>query len=525
MPYVFFNGNIQTMEDKNPKVESIFVNENKIVFCGSKRRNPGFFDNKSIKIDLKGKLLLPGFIDTHTHFYELAKKKIMIDLTYCRSVSDIEKVLKHFSKNTNPDLEWIGGSGWDLNIYPDAQNLNKHILDKYFPDIPISLESKDFHSKLCNSKALEIAKINRNTKNPKNGRIGKFNNGEPNGFTYEQAWSLIDKVVPPININLRKKIVIDTIQDMYKVGIIGVHSMEDSDKFHLYKELIDEGILFRFYWHFPTEDLNLMIKNGIKSYESGNEFLKYCGMKIFMDGSLGSKTALMFRHYPNEPDNFGFSAMNEEELFNLISFADKHGISSTIHAIGDKCNSIVIGAYNKLFRLGLNDRMHRIEHLQSLRLEDLKKIPSNVYCAFQPVHLKGDIPNIEKIWKNNLGEVYAFKTAKINKIKFGFGSDAPVETINPFEGIYAALERKFENNPKNESWHPNEKLDIISILKAYTIDAAFGSQSHEIRGSIEEGKLADLIIIDDYINESNEKWLTNHSYFTMINGKIVYSEI
>ncbi len=525
MSYVFFNGKILTMDETNPQVESVFVKENKIAYCGSKRLNSGFLDPNSIKIDLKGKLLLPGFVDTHTHFYELAKRKIMIDLSECNSVSEIEIVLEKFSKQKHPDLNWIGGSGWDLNIYPDSQKLDKTLLDKYFPEVPVSIESKDFHSKLCNSKALEKANITSETKNPKNGRIGRFASGEPNGFTYEQAWNLIDQVIPPLKKKLQKKIVKDTISEMYRFGLIGVHSMENSDKFSLYKELINDGTIFRFYWHFPSDDLDLMIKKGIHSYKSGDEFLKYCGMKIFMDGSLGSKTAYMFNSYPNDSENYGFSAMNENELFDLISFAYKHNITTTIHAIGDRCNSLVVNAYHRHYQTTKTDMPYRIEHLQSIRLEDIDKIPPNVYCGLQPVHLKGDIPNIEKIWKNNLGKVYAFKTLSEKNIKFGFGSDAPVETINPFEGIYSALERKYQNNPENESWTPEEKLDIYQILKAYTIDAAYGSQSHNIRGSIEKNKLADLIIIDDFTEAENEKWLDNHSYLTMINGEIVFSEL
>ena len=525
MAYIFFNGKILTMDDKNPIVESVYVNGNQIEYCGSLESNPGIKNSATIKIDLKGKLMLPGFVDTHTHFYELAKRKIMIDLSKCKSVSDIELVLKDFAKNKHPEMNWIGGSGWDLNIYPDSERLDKHILDKYFPDIPVSLESKDFHSKLCNSKALEMANINSKTKNPKNGKIGKFKSGEPNGFTYEQAWNLIDRVVPPINIDLQKKIVKDTIHDMYKLGLVGIHSMENSEKFNLYKGLINEGTLFRFYWHFPADELEAMIKKGIKSYKSGSEFLKYCGMKIFMDGSLGSKTAFMFNPYPDNPSNYGFISMNDAELYDLIYYAYQHDISTTIHAIGDKCNSIVVNAYKKIYDHTKSEMLYRIEHLQSIRYEDILKIPPNVFCGLQPVHIKGDIHNIGTIWKNNSGKVYAFNTLSKQNIKFGFGSDAPVETINPFEGIYSALERKYQNNPDNESWTPNEKLDILRILKAYTIDAAYGSQSHHVRGSIEKNKLADLIIIDNFIGKDNSKWLTNHAYFTMINGEVVYSEL
>ncbi len=525
MSYVFFNGKILTMDKNNPEVESVLVENDKVVFCGSKRLNAGFSDENSTKIDLKGKLLLPGFVDTHTHFYELAKRKIMIDLSECKSVADIERVLADFAQNTHPDLNWIGGSGWDLNIYPDSENLNKNLLDKYFPSIPVSIESKDFHSKLCNSEALKRAKIDKNTPDPKNGKIGRFKNGEPNGFTYEQAWNLIDKVVPPIDKNLQKKVVNDTIREMYRFGLVGIHSMENSDKFDLYKELISDGTLFRFYWHFPYDDLEKMISKGVKSYQTGDEWLKYCGVKIFMDGSLGSKTAYMYKNYPDDNENYGFVAMNEDKLVDVISYANKNGIATTIHAIGDKCNSIVINAYSRVAKSCKNKLMNRIEHLQSVLEEDIDKIPDNIFCGLQPVHIKGDIPNIKKIWKNNSGKVYAFKTLLNKGIKFGFGSDAPVETINPFEGIYAALERKYQNKKENESWKPNEKLDIYDILKAYTIDAALGSQSQNFRGSIEKNKLADLIIIDDFTESENEKWLDNHSYFTMINGKIVYSEL
>lgn len=526
MRKLIFNAKIYTMNSSEDIFEAVLINDEKIEKVGSYSEISAYLNEHLIeqyqKIDLQGKVLLPGMIDTHTHFFELAKRKIAVDLSPATSLADVKTILENFKINMPNNLQWIGGSGWNKNIYPSLEGFNKYFLDQIFPDIPVALESKDFHSKWCNSLALERAGITKDTPDPEGGMIGRFPNGEPNGFTHEKAWELIDKVAPPYPLDLALKAIKLTIKDCYAMGLTGVHVMETEDKFRYYQQVIAQGTKFRFCWHFPQAIIDKMIEKGLHSY-LGSESLKIGGQKIFMDGALGSQTALMYEPYANS-DNYGTSIYTEEELQEMISKAAKHKISSSIHAIGDKCCHQVISSIAKCRSIDPNLR-HRIEHLQCVRPEDYKAIKeNNIYVALQPIHLRYDIDSIQKYTPHAADYTYSFKDLLGMGIDCGFGSDAPVEIINPFQGIYSAIMRKAMNNPNNESWRPDQKITTLDAIKAYTCWAAKASVSEHVRGQIKAGYLADLIVIEDFTLKDHEYWLSAKSLLTIIDGDIVHKD-
>ena len=255
MRKLFINGKVYTMNSSDTIAEAVLINEEKIEKVGSKADILDYLQKNNIEnyeeINLQGKVLLPGMIDTHTHFFEVAKTKIAIDLSSAKSLVDVKEILLKFRSNMPSNLKWVGGSGWNKNIYPTLEGFDKYFLDEIFPDIPVALESKDFHSKWCNSLALTKAGITKATLDPVGGVIGRFENGEPNGFTHEKAWELIDKVVPPYPLELALKAINLTIKDCYSMGLTGVHVMEAEDRFEYYRQVIESGTKFRFCWHFP----------------------------------------------------------------------------------------------------------------------------------------------------------------------------------------------------------------------------------------------------------------------------------
>ena len=525
MEYLFYNGIIITM-DGEEKPSAVLVKDSIIKCVGTVSKCNHQASSLVKSIDLKGNVLLPGFIDTHTHFFEYAKTFIAVNLNPAESVQDVRNILIDYSANMPRGIEWVGGSGWNKNIYPDLTGFNKHLLDEIFPDIPVSLESKDFHSKICNSLALERAGITKDTPDPKGGMIGRFEDGEPDGFTYEKAWELIDRVVPAYPPKVAKAAMKKAIKQCYKYGLTGVHVMESEDKYKFYKELLTSNeINFNFCWHFPSDMLEEMISKGVKSY-TGDEQLKIGGMKIFMDGSLGSQTAWMYEPYAGT-NNTGMSILTEEELYSLVKRGAENGISSTIHGIGDRCNNLILRVIDRVNKDTGTMLPQRIEHLQCVRPDDIQLLKDNqVYCAVQPIHIKADVKNIQKYWPHCEKNVYPFKTLLDNGITLGFGSDAPVETLNPFEGIYSALERKYGDDPSEESWMPSEKIDLMDALESYTIKAAKGSLSDNVKGSITEGKYADLIVIKPLpglidVATNYEEWLSAETLVTMVGGKIV----
>ena len=516
---LLLNGLIYSMQSCPPFLGHILIKEDKIFALNEEALAAK--DSATEVFDLKQKAVIPGLVDTHTHFFEYAKRRVLIDLSATNNLDEVAKVFQTYCDNKPSYVNWIGGSGWNKNLYPSLEGFNRYFIDRFFPDIPVSLESKDMHSKWCNSRALQIAGISKNTPDPEGGRIGRFVNGEPDGFLYERAWELISRVQPDFDSFVKKDIVKQAVEDSWKYGLTGIHVMEEEEAFLCYQQLVNEGLNFRFYWHFPSAMLDTMIDRGVQSY-TGSDHLKICGMKIFMDGSLGSQTAWMYDAYPNST-NFGIHSWSTTQLYSMVEKASRHNISSSIHAIGDRCVHEVLSVIDRVQTEQGKYLPHRIEHLQCIGNEDIALLQkTGARVAVQPVHIAGDVHLIQQYWPCLQEQTYAFQTLIQNGICLAFGSDAPVETINPCLGVYAAMERRYQNNPQNQQWMQKECLTLEQALLGYTRRAAEISNSQHSLGIIDVGKQADIVVLENFEKEPTEYWLQTQSQMTMIDGNIVY---
>ncbi|MBS3741952.1 MAG: amidohydrolase [Candidatus Cloacimonetes bacterium] len=526
MPILFYNAKLFLNNHVSTQADAIYVEDNKIKSVGEFEEIKDKISAKTIKIDVEQKLLLPGLIDTHTHFVQYALAKSEIDLSSARTLDEIGEILQEYKKNMPADQKWVSGKEWNGNELKNVERLDRKFLDKIFPDTPVSLASKDLHTFVCNSKALEKMDLEEK-KLPEGSNIGRYPNGSPNGILEERAWLLIEEVKPKLSGKIKKQLVKETISEAHELGLTGIHIMEEKDSYEIFNDLYQEtNLQLRVCWHFPLDILDEMIKKGVKSY-TGDDWLKIGGVKIFMDGSLGSETAYMFHPYKKDKNNFGYLVRSAREYYNLILHAAQNGISPTTHSIGDRCNQIVTDAIIKLMHnpeINSQTIFPRIEHFQIARPKEQEKVAQNkIYCAMQPAHVNLDAGATEKKVGKFGRNSYPFRTMLDKGAKIGFGSDVPVETINPFHGIYAAVERKYQNDPRNESWIPSEKISAEEAIKAYTIEAALGSQDQQMRGSIKRGKLADLIVVEDYTKYDTTFWLDARSLLTMVNGKIVHN--
>jgi len=524
MPILFCNARLFINGHVSSRADAVYVEDNKIKSVGKYAEIKNTIPDNTRKIDVNQKLLLPGLIDTHTHFVQYALSKSEIDLSSARTLDEIGKILKDFKKNMPADQKWVSGKEWNGNLLQNVEKLDKRFLDRIFPKTPVSLASKDLHTFVCNSKALEKINVEKSAL-PEGGSLGRYADGSLNGILEERAWLLIEEVKPKLSDKIKKQLVKETISEAHELGLTGIHIMEEKASYEILKDLHREGNLqLRVCWHFPLEILDEMIKRGVKSYRGDNWF-KFGGVKVFMDGSLGSKTAYMFHPYKNEPNNYGYLVRSTEEYYDLIFRAAENGISPTTHSIGDRCNQIVTDAIIKLMHnpeINEKNIFPRIEHFQIARPEEQEKVAKHqIYCSMQPAHVSLDAgATEEKVGKYGRNS-YPFRSMLDKGAKIGFGSDVPVETINPFHGIYAAVARKHQNDPRNESWIPTEKISAEEAIKAYTIEAAYGSLDQNSRGSIKEGKLADLVVLEDYTKCDPTFWLNARSLLTMVNGKIV----
>ena len=523
MNILLFNGKIFTQDEKNPLANSLYIEGNKIKKVGNFAEIKTDIKPQTEKINLNGKVVLPGFIDTHTHFIKYALSKENIDFSNAKNLAEVEQKLIDYRKKNRSKSDWIIGFGWNKNLWNETKNFNKYFLDKIFPHNPVYLSSKDGHTFLCNSKALKIAGISKDTKSSEGCEIGFFKDGSPNGFLYENAWKLIHKVRKKLPFEKQKKLLKSAISEAHSLGLTGIHNMGNENADKLFSSLQNENELkLRICWHFPLELLDEMIENGVKSY-SGDEWIKIGGVKLFIDGSIGSQSAYMFHQY-TDSKNYGYLVRSEEGFYKIVEKATRSGIATSTHAIGDRGVNIVINSIEKVNKLLGEKLFHRIEHLQCVTSEDQKRVAKEgIYCAMQPIHISLDVKISEKYLGKYAKNSYPFRSLLNYGAKIGFGSDVPIENHNPFLGIYSALERKYQNNPDNQSWISEQKISVEEAIKSYTIFAALGSQSSDKIGSICSGKLADIIIIDDFTNEDNSFWLNAKPYVTIVDGEIVFS--
>ncbi|MCD4828144.1 MAG: amidohydrolase [Candidatus Cloacimonetes bacterium] len=520
MKTLFRGGSVWTMNPAQPRAAAVVVEDGRVRYVGD---DPGFVPGATV-IDLDGRLLLPAFTDTHTHFMEVARLKFDIDLSDCASLNEVRTALIAFRDRWDGRMSWLGGVGWNKNVWPSLEGFDRTFLDDIFGDQPVTFKSKDLHTKWCNTAALRAAGITRHTPDPPGGRIGRDARGEPDGFLGERAWLLLQPFIPPVGHEQLKQAARDTVRQMWPLGLAGVHMMEGEDAWKLFEELADEGQRFRYVFHPPLSMLDELIERGLRSYTSVNQWFDIGGIKLFMDGSIGSQTACMYDPYPDTGDN-GYLLMQPDEFERLVNRAADAGLGSAVHAIGDRTVHIVAQALARA-RRKRPELLQRIEHAQCVHPDDVAVLArEQIYCAMQPIHIAMDTKITPHHWPVAAQYSYPVRTLLNAGVPVGFGSDAPVETINPFHGIYAALRRRYRNDPSEPIWMPHEAVSVEQALAAYTTGAAQGAGAQNRQGRIAAGMAADLIVLDDFTAQPDEFWLGARSRLTMVGGEIVWQDI
>ncbi|OQA19495.1 MAG: N-substituted formamide deformylase precursor [bacterium ADurb.Bin363] len=459
------------------------------------------------EINLKGSLVLPGFTDCHTHFTEYAVNKYYKYRLNIHESITFEELMELINEKAGiaPSGEWITGWGWNKNRWNNILPHKKY-LDEISSRHPVALDSKDGHTLWCNSMALKIAGMDH-----------------PTGILFENEGRPVRDVIKKPSKEHYKECVKKAIKEAIASGLTGIHICEGAFEFNIYQELFRDGELnLRVTWHFPLDLLEEMISTQIKS-GFGNEYIRIGCVKIFTDGSLGSASACMFENYEGV-NHSGKLLIEEEELCNIVTKANKEGISCAIHAIGDKANNMVLNVYEQVGKFpGIRNR---IEHSQILRPEDIKRFSENhIIASLQPIHIANDIPLAENYWGKRCSYAYPFASFLRNGVRVIFGSDVPVEDFNPFKGIYSASTRKYLNNNEKQSWYPGECINVEQSVQAYTVGAAYSSYEENIKGTIAPGNLADLIILDRNIFDiESEDILETSVKTTIISGKMIFEK-
>jgi predicted amidohydrolase YtcJ len=524
---VLYNGRIYTMARANPRAQAVAIAGNRIAAVGDDDQMKSLLAPGGEAIDLGGRTVLPGLTDCHIHFVEYALRLRRIDLSGAQSRAEAVQRVAERAQITQPG-EWLLGGGWDRNIWDDPRFPTKEDLDSVAPHHPVALNSKDGHSLWVNSLALARAGITAETPDPPGGEIERRpGTGEPTGILKESAALLVEEVIEKPSLEAIQSALKAAMANAQQAGLTGIHDCEDELAFAAFQELAKKGELgLRVLMHIPAKNLDAAIGLGLRT-GFGNEWLRVGGVKMFADGALGSRTAAMLAPYLDEPLNLGITVTPKEEIRELVRKAGRAGISVAIHAIGDRANRDVLDVLEESRQRGEGmDLRHRIEHVQLLHPTDIPRLARlGVIASMQPIHATSDMDMVERHWGEERARgAYAWRSLLNAGTVLAFGSDCPVESLDPLAGIHAAVtRRRADGSPGPEGWHPEERITVEEAVWAYTLGAAYASGEEREKGSIAPGKLADLLVLSqDIFAIPPMAILETKVEATVLDGRFIY---
>lgn len=523
---VIYNARIYTNVPEEPEVSAIAIQNGLVVATGKRAETLGRTRTSVTRIDLAGSVILPGLIDSHLHLEHYAKSLERID---CETPSlDICLQKVHDRAVKTPKKQWILGHGWNQNVWVEGFG-NAEMLDRVASGHPVYLTAKSLHVSWANSVALKLAGINKNTPDPQGGLIERNLDGTPTGILFETAMSLVEKAIPEPSDEQVKEMISKAIPSLWQMGITGVHDFDQRRCFLALQSLnIQNKLQLRVVKSIPLENLTNAVETGLKT-GYGNPFLSVGPVKLFADGALGPQTASMIQPYEGSPDNIGMLFLNADQIFEYGRQAARSGISLAIHAIGDRANHEVIDAYLKLReyenRNNLPALRHRIEHLQIVNPEDLRRLAKlDIIASMQPIHATSDMDIADRYLAIRSKNAYVFASLLNCGASLTFGSDAPVESPNPFWGIHAAVTRRRHNGkPTIAGWQPQQKISVQQAIQGYTTGPAFAAGFENTQGKLASGFWADLIVLkNDPFSVDPDELFQIKPVATMVAGEWVW---
>ena len=483
----------------------------------------------ALHIDLRGKAIIPGLIDSHAHLYGLAISLSQAQLRDTVSKEEIIQRLREQEKHLTAG-DWLLGRGWDQNDWAVKEFPGRADLDAAFPDRPVWLRRIDGHAGWANSAALAMADQDLSGDwQPQGGFIYRGADGKPSGVLVDGAMGLVEQAVPEMSQELLQASLGLAIQQMLSLGLTGVHDMGiDRSVIELYQRLIGAG-------QFPTrvyaftdgagETLDWLCDNGAVADDSGRLHMR--AVKLYIDGAMGSRGAALLADYSDDAGNAGLLFMPAADLETKIDKALACGFQVGVHAIGDRGNRVALDALQSATgRFPKNPGRHRVEHAQTLTADDIPRFAElDIIAAMQPTHATSDMYWVEdRLGPERVLYAYAWRSLLDSGARLALGSDFPVEQVNPMLGIHAAVTRQDTKGWPPGGWYPKESLSREEAVRGFTLDAAYAGFMEKSVGSLESGKRADFIVLDQDIFEIEAENIAGVRVLqTWLDGELVYS--
>ncbi len=526
---LFKNGSFWTGNPLAPHAGHVVCDDDRIVAIGIDRTPP---EDARDTIDLKGHFAMPGFIDAHTHFRIGGASLNRLDLRGARSESEFVEAVSSYAKSHSYD-KWMIGGNWDHENWKSRRLPPKDLIDGFTISFPVFLDRIDTHMALVNTRALKLAGITKETPDPPGGSIVRDEHGEPTGIVKDAAREMVLRLIPePSSEELKR----DASEAMKLANSLGVSSVSDigpERNLKAYVDLKNRGELtVRINMVLPIADYTTLVNRGIQAdtRRGNNEWIKLGAVKAFADGSLGAGTAWFFDPYEDDNTNRGLSTemLSNGELERYALDADRNHIQLAIHAIGDKAVSRVLDICERVQKENPPwDRRFRIEHAQHMSEEDFARFKTlNTIASMQPYHCIDDGRwAVRKIGYRRANGAFAFRRFLDGQVMLAFGTDWPVAPLNPLEGIYAAVTRATTDGRNPDGWVPEQKIGVEEALRAYTYGSAYASFSEREKGTLEPGKLADIVVLSkNPFNVTHEEIKDIRVILTVVGGRIVYAD-
>jgi len=520
------NGRIYTLDAHLPVVDSLVLREGRVAFAGHR----GDIDVPTSErvIDLGGRAVLPGLVDAHGHLMYLARGRLTLNAAGATSEESIAQMVRVAAEKAGPD-EWLGGRGWDQNLWPGRAFPTRGSLDRAAPRNPVVLVRVDGHASWCNSAALQAAGIARDTRDPTGGIVVRDVHGEPTGLLIDTAQRLVQRAEPLPPDARFDQAVRDAIVECLAAGLTGIHEMGVT-LFALasYRRLIERG-------QFPFRDYAAVAGRSEETWdfyrergpeEIGDGQVLVRAFKLLSDGALGSRGAALHSPYCDDLENKGLLLIPHDELSRLTKEAAERGFQVCVHAIGDRANTLTLDTFEQLLaaRPETRDLRLRVEHAQILTDADIPRFRAlGVVPSMQATHCTSDMPWAEeRLGPDRLRGAYAWRSLLDTGVVIAGGSDFPVESPNPFYGIYASVTRR-PLSGDDRGWQPGQRMTREEAVRSFTTWNAYASHQEGDVGALAPGRRADLIVCSDDVFTCPESRIKDIvPLVTMVGGEVAY---